>query len=546
MNYILSFILCAISFGSPMHIPVQLAGNFGEPRPNHFHGGIDVKTERGVNFGIYSIADGYIERAIVDKYGFGRAIVVAHPNGYTSVYVHLNRFAPQIQAAVNQQQYKTKRFAGDFHFRAGELPVCKGQFIALSGNTGSSQGPHLHLEMHEKTTDNLMDPLNWLGGIVHDTTAPTAYSFKSYPQRGEGVFQRSADSKIYDFIKGKYQAWGKVGFGVWAYDHMDSVYNNYGVRYTELYCDGKLVFKSDVNGIPQKHNRMINSWGDYNHYMSRKIWYLKSFIEPGNRLPILKASASRGIINFNQKRNYHLRYVFRDYYGNETTKDIVVEGVPQPIPPAEKIEGANALLTSKDNNITLDGVRFNIPHTLLATNYLMNPKHFALGTAYSAGYSFASGSVPLLDYAKISIRVNTLTSDPSKFYMVCKQSIGEPEEAARYCGGTYNDGWVTGRFRDLGNIYYVRYDDKAPTVHPIGRNVPHLMYKISERGSGINAYEAYLDGRFVLFEQGKDKQVIFCDLRKTGIKPTKKQRTLKLFVRDNRQNQCVHVEKFVY
>ena len=92
-------------FGSPVNYPISLAGNFGEPRPNHFHGGIDIKTERGVNFGVYSIANGYVSRAIVGEYGFGRALVIAHPNGYSSFYVHLNRFAPQIQAAVERWQY---------------------------------------------------------------------------------------------------------------------------------------------------------------------------------------------------------------------------------------------------------------------------------------------------------------------------------------------------------------------------------------------------------------------------------------------------------
>ena len=89
-----------MSFGSPVHVPVQLAGNFGEPRPNHFHGGIDVKTEREVNLGVYSIADGYVSGAIVEKFGYGHALMVTHPNGYTSYYFHLNRFAPQIEAAV--------------------------------------------------------------------------------------------------------------------------------------------------------------------------------------------------------------------------------------------------------------------------------------------------------------------------------------------------------------------------------------------------------------------------------------------------------------
>lgn len=111
MYFVLGLLLSVLSFGSPVHIPVQLAGNFGEPRPHHFHGGIDVKTDREVNLGIYSIADGYVSRAVVEKYGYGQAIVVTHPNGYSSYYVHINRFAPQVEAAIRRWQYRHRQFA---------------------------------------------------------------------------------------------------------------------------------------------------------------------------------------------------------------------------------------------------------------------------------------------------------------------------------------------------------------------------------------------------------------------------------------------------
>jgi peptidase, M23 family len=405
MQLFVSLLLAALSFGSPVHIHVQLAGNFGEPRPNHFHGGIDVKTERGVNFGIYSIADGYVSRAIVGEYGFGKALVIAHPNGYSSFYVHLNRFAPQVQAAVERWQYAHHSYNGDIHFQPGEIPVSKGQFVALSGNTGASQGPHLHLEMHQTATGNLMDPLNWLSHIVPDTEAPTAYSFKSYPQAGQGVFQNTQESRIYSFGNTRYRAWGKVGFGTWAYDHMDSVYNNYGVRHTELYCDGKLIYKSDVNNIPQRCNRMINVWGDYEHFASHRIWYLKSFREPGNRLPFITTNATGGIVNFNQPREYYLQYVFSDYYGNKTVKDIYVQGTPQAIPPAQPIGGANALLVNRNNNVAFGSALLQVKGSLLARNCLLQPQQTTLANALSAGYRFAPLSLPLLAYTPLKIKI---------------------------------------------------------------------------------------------------------------------------------------------
>ena len=547
MQLIISLLLTALSFGSPVHIPVQLAGNFGEPRPNHFHGGIDVKTERGVNFGIYSIADGYISRAIVGEYGFGYALVIAHPNGYSSFYVHLNRFAPQVQAAVERWQYAHRKFNSDIHFRPGEIPVRKGQFIALSGNTGASQGPHLHLEMHQTATGNLMDPLNWLSHIVPDTEAPTAYSFKSYPQRGQGVFQNTQESRICSFGQTRYQAWGKVGFGAWAYDHMDGVYNNYGVRYTELYCDGKLVCKSDVNNIPQKCNRMINVWGDYEYFASHRTWYLKSFLEPGNRLPFIKTNHARGIIDFNQQREYHLQYVFRDYYGNKTVKDIYVVGTPQAIQPAQSIgNGSTALLTNRNNRVPFGAALLHVDGSLLARNCLLQPQQSNIAGAFSAGYRFAPSLLPLLGYTDLNIKIAAPPSNPSKLYMAAVAAGSGAGTPPMYCGGTYKGGWLKGNIRDLGLVYYAACDNTMPTIQQTSASPTFLAFRLSDTGSGIKDYEAYIDGKFVLFEQGKDRSIIFCDLRKTPIRPTKAQRTLQITATDRRQNVATYTTKLIY
>ena len=546
MHYIIGFLLTALSFGSPVHIPVQLAGNFGEPRPNHFHGGIDVKTERGVNFGIYTIADGYVSRAIVGEYGFGKALVIAHPNGYSSTYVHLNRFAPQVQTAVEKWQYQHHAFKGDIHFKPGEIPVRKGQFIALSGNTGASKGPHLHLEIHNTANDNLMDPLNWLSQIAPDRQAPTAYSFKSYPQRGKGVFQNSTDSKIYTFGTNRYRAWGLVGFGTWAYDHMDSVYNNYGVRYTALYCDGKKVYESDVNNIPTQCNRMINVWGDFEHYASRRIWYLKSFREAGNRLPFIKTAKNGGIINFNEQREYHLQYVFKDYYGNKTVKDIYVVGTPQTIPPANPIQGSYALLTNRDNRIMFGAALLHVPGDLLARNTLLQPSQSHFADALSAAFRFAPLQVPLLDYTDLSIKVERPAANPQKYYIAARTAHTAAAEPARYCGGSFANGWVKGRVRELGLTYFIAYDDKAPNIHQTSANPTFLAFKLSDNQSGLNGYEAYIDDKFVLFEQGKDPSFVFCDLRKTPITPTKQPRTLKIMATDNRGNVAKIKRKITY
>ena len=203
-------VAAGVALLSPIHYKMTLAGNFGEFRPNHFHGGIDIKTEHMEGKPIYSVAEGYIYK-----------VSVGHNDTCEVV------------------------------FRPGQMPVAANQFIAFSGNTGASQGPHLHLEIHRTKDDVLMDPLEYLRDCVADHVAPRILAYKAYPVRGEGVFRgMMADSLFRTDSLTQLSAWGKVGFGIRAEDYMDSIPNRYGIRHTHFYVDGKLVFESDVNGIP--------------------------------------------------------------------------------------------------------------------------------------------------------------------------------------------------------------------------------------------------------------------------------------------------------
>ena len=297
-----------VAYESPVDYDITLAGNFGEPRPFHFHGGIDVKTGNVEGKDIFTIADGYVSRLTVNKYGFGNAIYVSHPDGKTSVYCHLKRFADQYE---DQLQRTGSKDTLSVVFPADKFPVKAGDHIAISGNTGHSTGPHLHLELHDTDTWVLRDPLMKLASIIADTVAPQAHSFMAYPMDGEGVFNGGL---------------GRVGFALWADDYSEATYNHYGIRYTRLLVDGREVFRSDVDSIPISCQLEVNLWGDYDHWRRTRVWYMKSFREPGMRLPILHTNFEQGIVCFSEERPYHLTYILRDYQGNESRYHFTVRG----------------------------------------------------------------------------------------------------------------------------------------------------------------------------------------------------------------------------
>ena len=318
-----------------MDYDIILAGNFGEPRPFHFHGGIDVKTDNQEGKRIYSIADGYVSRLTINMYGFGNAIYVAHPDGNTSVYCHLKRFDDKYEALLQ----RTGRDTLSLVLPANKYPVKAGDLIAISGNTGHSTGPHLHLELHDTKTWVLRDPLMKLASIIADTVAPQAHSFMAYPMDGEGVFNGGFTKQTFGFgapdikvqsstfkVQREFTAWGRVGFALWADDYSEKTYNHYGIRYTQLLVDGKEVFHSDVDSIPISCQLEVNQWGDYDHWRHHRVWYMKSFREPGMRLPILHTNFEQGVVCFSEERPYHLTYVLRDYQGNESRYHFTVRG----------------------------------------------------------------------------------------------------------------------------------------------------------------------------------------------------------------------------
>jgi murein DD-endopeptidase MepM/ murein hydrolase activator NlpD len=182
-------------YQSPVDYDITLAGNFGEPRPWHFHGGLDIKTNNQEGKQIFSIADGYVCRLTVNKFGFGNAIYVSHPDGHTSIYCHLQKFAP----CYEEQLKRTGRDTLDIHFADNQFPVRAGHLIAFSGNTGHSTGPHLHLEIHDTQTWAMRDPMEFLGHLIADSIAPQAHSLMAVPVEGQGVFNGVDTKQIFGF-----------------------------------------------------------------------------------------------------------------------------------------------------------------------------------------------------------------------------------------------------------------------------------------------------------------------------------------------------------
>ena len=493
------------SFTPPFDFPITFSGNFGEIRANHFHGGLDFKTGGTIGKPVRALADGYISRIRV-THGSGYVLDVAYDNGYSTINRHLSAFVGDVARRVEDLQYEKESWEVEITPEPDEYPVKAGQIIALSGNTGYSFGPHLHLDMIETATDEYIDPLPFFMNKVKDKTAPRAEGIMLFPQPGKGVVEGKQTRRAFPAHPTKpITAWGLIGAGIRAYDYMDGVQNKYGVKTVILEVDGEEVFRSTVDRFAYEENRYINSW---THGQ-----YMKSFIEPGNHLRMLHASnGNRGLVDINEERPYRFVYTLSDALGNTSKVCFTVQGQKTTIAPVEHRE-KYALKWDKVNYLQEPGLELVIPKGMLYDNVLLNYSVRADSGDIAFTYQLNDTRIPMHDACDLRIGLRRRpVEDMTKYYVA-----GVTARGGKYrIGGKYEDGVMKVRIRDLGT-YTVAVDTVPPVITPVNQaqwgRTEKIIFKAKDKETGINTYRGTIDGKYALF--GKPNSIsgnLVCEL----------------------------------
>jgi len=500
-----------VDFRSPLDIvPPALAGSFGELRANHFHSGMDYRTNQREGYPVYAIADGYISRLRVQNSGFGLALYINHPNGYTSVYGHLQRFGPKIATEVKAFQYQKKSYEIDEFPNAQFIPVRKGDVIAYTGNTGSSGGPHLHFEIRDTKTEATINP-QLFGLEIPDNIPPVIQSMYVY-RLNKKPFNEFVPKQYFQVLgaAGSYKLnkvttinlSGEVGFGVMATDRHNGASGTNGVYSIELELDGKSVFTSALEKFSFENSKAINSHIDYPTYMNTKRSIQKSFVDPGNPLKIYYNLVNNGRIEFTDGKLHQLKYIITDGKGNKSTLAFNVQAndkatIDTPNPTSTGLNFAYAV----PNEFNNDEVKVIIPKGSLYNdlNFIYKKLPKPATNAYSAIHQIHNSLTPLHTGFELWIKADSSLSKYKEKALIV--NTGRSSQ-----GGYFENGYVKAKPRNFGS-YFIAIDTVPPTVTPVniadGKNmagISKMSFKIRDNLSGIKSFNGYIDGKWILME----------------------------------------------
>ena len=498
-----------VDFRPPLDItPPALAGSFGELRPNHFHSGIDFRTNQHEGYPVYAIADGYVSRLRVQNSGFGQAVYLTHPNGFTSVYGHISRFAPKLAAAVKALQYQKKTFELDEFPTADLFPVHKGDIIAYSGNRGSSGGPHLHFEIRDTKTENTINP-QLFGIQIPDDIPPVIYSVYVYKLNKKPFneytpkqyFQvTGGGGKFHLTHAGLLPVNGEIGFGIITTDRHNGNSGINGVYSIELEADGKTIFTSSLERFAFANSIAVNSHMDYPAFKTSRVSIQKSFVDPGNPLQLYSNLVNNGRIEFNDQQVHALKYIVTDAKGNKSTLSFEVRSEGKTITTPDQPAGI-PFVYNKDNEFSAEGVKVLLPKGSLYNdfNFVYKVKPKPARGAYSVIHQIHNNLTPLHGGFDLWIK-----PDASLGNLKDKAVIVSTSGACQ--GGIADNEFIKASPRNFGS-FYIAVDTVAPTISPLnigpGKNmagIAKMIFKLHDNLSGIKSFNGYIDGNWVLME----------------------------------------------
>jgi hypothetical protein len=495
-------------FQSPLEIPLNLSGNFGELRTNHFHAGIDIKTEQREGLNVLAAADGYVSRIKVAPAGYGYALYIDHPNGYTTVYGHLLRYAPKIDEYVKNQQYDLESFSVDLFPEKGLLPLTKGEVVGLSGNSGSSGGPHLHFEIRETATEKLVNPLLF-GLEVKDKIPPSVSHVWLVPLTDSSWVNGARLPVILETKGGGLKTttlpkvYGDVGFAITTVDMLDGNSNRCGVYRIELFVDGLQVYGQRMDRLDFATNRAMNAHTIYERFKKDRSSIHGSYRLPGNPLDIYDNLVNDGVISFRDGKTHACEYRLLDIMGNESRVKFSVQSLTAPGKPMPSKARLAHWDWERDNAIETERVRISMKANTLYENLDLDiTETTKIANSVGPAYLIASPYEPAHNAYSLSLKADKVKPGYERKTTVVRWDPDKNKLIAE--ASKYENGWISAEPMYLG-YFALMTDTVKPGISVVDfaaimKGKKSFSFKISDGLSGIDQIIPRIDGKWALME----------------------------------------------
>lgn len=536
-------------FSPPLSIPMQLSGNFGELRPNHFHAGFDFKTMQKEGLSVHAVADGYVSRIKISTFGNGKTIYITHDNGFTSVYGHLQKTTDLIEDFIKKTHYATQSFEIEVYLKPGELTVKKGQIIALSGNTGASEGPHLHFEFRDNITENIINPMLFgFDKMIQDTKKPIISSVYVYPINDETVVNQSKRplalnlvlQKDGTYLADKVLANGTIGFGINTYDFDNVSFNRNGVYKVRTFYNGVPNFWYQFDTYSFDEMRYINALIDYSKYKKTQQRVQKLFMKNPYKHSIIKTIDKSGSIEATPNLASVYRIEVSDFYGNQSTVTIPIkyDSAVTTVVVKELIPSKYFIKATKDSSFEKDNMAVFFPAGTFYEDFNLNFE------VKKDTLCLHDDTVPAHSNFTISIEdIKHSETQKGKLFIAAINN-----KKMGYISTFRKENVFTANTKTLGKFALV-LDTIAPRITILksieGKTLTiqkNIQLTINDALSGIKSYNGYLNGKWILFEyDNKTKKIThnFSD----GI-VTEGKNELKVVVIDNVGNSTIFETHF--
>lgn len=533
-------------FRNPLDVTMVLSGSFAELRSNHFHSGLDIKTQQRTGLKVYTAAKGYVSRIKISHFGYGKALYITHPNGYTTVYAHLQKFSDKIESYVKQRQYEKESFEIELFPSADELVIESEEIIAYSGNTGGSGGPHLHFEIRDKK-ERPMNPMMF-GINIKDGRKPVVLRAFAYPIGNEShvnnnnerselrlIKQDNGDFKVEPFI-----GYGKIGIGIVTYDRQDLAANKNGVNNIQSFFNGNKKIEIDFSRFSFDESKHINRLIDYEIYKNENSRVQKLFLQPNNPLSIYKEVYDDGYIMVEDSTSSIFKIKVTDYKNNDSWITIPIKG-QKSIDFTKKIIPVtdHFIYSAEANTLEKGHVKVTFPKDTFYDDFYLD------FDVHSDTLKLHRSTIPAQKYFYINFDVSKYQGEHrNKLFIASVSKYGK-----LYYTSTKREGNnLICRTKNLGT-YTLATDTIGPKISATNfqdgkwlSKYRYLKLKIEDETSGIKNYRATINGKWILMEYDYKKKSLVYDFNDAIIKET--ENNLKLIVTDNVGNSTTFETTF--